>query len=757
MKLLLLEDNKDDAISLAEQLKNSSREYRLVQSEGLDAALEIAGKLDIDLCLLDLSFSGSDRERLIDAIRTLSERTSVIALTEPGDDADLHQMLKAGAEDYLSKDQLSTDLLQRTILHTIERSRLRRQAEADKATLAQSRALLGKIFGINSDAILILSDKYEITFFNPAAASLLDASEDQLIGETFPFEVSPGKSTELEIPDINGSTRLIELTSEEIFWEGKRSQLIVLHDVTELKKAKLALKREKELLSVALDTLEAAVVTTDKKGRIERINQEACHLTGVKKDSAVGQLLGHVLRLKNPATGERLEADCKELLDPEFVHQHNRTGLLLDSPGEKGPQLVSADMRCIFDDEEQIHSCVTILRDIKKQRIAEEELYKNENLNSISLMTGGIAHDFNNILTSILGNISIARVRMDESDENSQQLLAAEKAALQAKSLTRQLLTFAKGGAPVREVTTIGDLVEECVHFIMRGSNVKCEVHRAADLWPVDVDSGQIAQVVNNLLINADQAMPDGGTIDLTLENTEVRRGNTTGLIPGEYIKIEVQDSGTGIPADKLDRIFDPYFTTKEDGNGLGLASSYSIIKRHDGTISVESEPGKGSCFSVVLPRSLKYPDKEEPAKEETPKTADIERHDDPNHVRKRILIMDDMEDMKLVAGEILKMLGYEVECTSDGKDAIEAYKQAKEAGNPFDAVVFDLTVPGGMGGEEAGNILIKYDPDLKAIASSGYSTSNIMCDYSESAFKAVVPKPYRINDMKEALERVLS
>ena len=757
MKILLLEDSKDDAISLTEGLGHTSLDYQLVRSAELDATLEIAGKVDIDLCLLDLSFSGTKRAELIDAIETLSEQIPVIALIDSADGADLDQVFKAGADDYLPKDQLATNMLERTVRHALERASLRRRSEADQATLAQSRALLQKVFGVNSDAILILSDRYEIKFFNPAAANLLDASGDQLIGETFPFEISPGKSTELEIPDVNGRIRLIELTSDEILWEGEKSQLVILQDVTDLKKAKLALSYEKELLSVALDALKAAVISTDRKGRIERINPEACYLTGVEKKAALGQSLGEVLRLKNPATGEYLTADCEELLDREFTDLHNRTGILLEPIGENEPRLVSADMRCILDEEGKAHSCVTILRDIKKQRIIKEELYKNENLSSISLMAGGIAHDFNNILTSILGNISIARMRMDENDENSQKLLAAETAALQAKSLTRQLLTFAKGDTPAREISSIEDLVDECASIVMHGSNVKCVIHRNPDLWPVDVDSGQIAQVVNNLLINADQAMPDGGTIHLTLENKSLKTGNSPGLNPGDYVKVGVRDNGTGIPADKLSRIFDPYFTTKEDGNGLGLASSYSIIKRHDGDITVESEPGKGSCFCFYLPRSLKDPVEATPTEKEIPKAAEPDARGTVSHEGKRILIMDDMEDMMLVASEILKMLGYEVACTSDGKEAVEAYKQAKESGNPFDAVVFDLTVPGGMGGEEAGNLLAGYDPGLRAIASSGYTTSNIMSDYSGSAFKAVVPKPYRINEMKEALERVLS
>ena len=332
--------------------------------------------------------------------------------------------------------------------------------------------------------------------------------------------------------------------------------------------------------------------------------------------------------------------------------------------------------------------------------------------------------------------------------------MAAEKAGLQAKSLTRQLLTFSKGGAPILETTAVSDVVEESAYFILRGSNVKCTVNRDDALWPVDADKGQISQVVNNLIINADQAMPDGGTINVNMRNQSVNRLDIPSLIPGDYVCLEVHDEGTGISPENLKKIFDPYFTTKAEGNGLGLASSYSIVHSHKGTITAESTLGQGAVFRVYLPRSAQPslqrktkvtpPSKIEPSKETI------------HHGKGRILVMDDMEDMMVVAGEIITVLGYEVEYSTNGEDAVAAYKKATESGKPFDACVFDLTVPGGMGGEAAAKILREFDPNLVAIASSGYSTSNLMSDYKNSAFKAVVPKPYRIKEMSDALHSVL-
>ena len=396
----------------------------------------------------------------------------------------------------------------------------------------------------------------------------------------------------------------------------------------------------------------------------------------------------------------------------------------------------------------------TILGDITNQKKAEDELFKSEKLESISLLAGGIAHDLNNMLSAILGNISILRIELGEGNQHSAKLVAAEKATLQARLLTQQLLTFSKGGTPALEVTTISEMVEECAQFILRGSKVKCSIEKEDDLWPVDADKGQISQVVNNLIINANQAMPDGGDILIRMRNLQVSNTEVPALKLGDYICIEVRDEGIGISPNNLKKIFDPYFTTKTKGNGLGLASSYSIITMHKGTITADSSSGKGSIFRVYLPKSMQIaPSKSNPveAEKEEPASEGIHRG------KGRILVMDDMEAMMIVAGEILTVLGYDVEYSTNGNEAIKAYKTAKDAGNPFDACVFDLTVPGGMGGEEAANILIDYDPNLVAIASSGYTTSDVMSDYKNSAFKAVLPKPYRIKEISDVLHELLN
>ncbi|PXA03740.1 hypothetical protein DDZ13_10620 [Coraliomargarita sinensis] len=752
IRILLFEDNLADANLVSEYLELAKLDYEMVVAKRLNEGLEKVRSEKFEVILLDLSLPDSKGIATLKTVQDSARDAVIIILTGSEDEALSSAALQAGAQDYLFKDKLNGEVLRRSIRYAIERTNLTRKLENHATETEHREALLRHIFDANTDAMLILTPEYEIKFFNPAAATLLEADEASLVGETFPFEVSTTQISELEIPEANGASRLVELSAADLVWEGEGALLVMLRDITQRRAAELELKREKERLSVTLDSIVDAVIATDQSGAVERINQEASRLTGIAADDATGKPLSEVLRLRNPHSGERIEDPLKDLLRSDFAEVLAKEGLPLERVDGNEPLLVTAEMRCILDDGGKHHGCVTVLRDITKQKKTEEELFKNEKLNSISLLASGIAHDFNNMLTAILGNISVVRMGIDEEDKNAKKLLAAENAALQAKSLTQQLLTFAKGGAPTLEVTTIDQLVEESAQFILRGSNVKCEVEKKEPIWAVDADKGQISQVVNNLIINADQAMPEGGTITLRMANRRLRHGEVPTLKAGEYVCIEVVDEGTGISPENMKRIFDPYFTTKDEGNGLGLASSYSIISSHNGAMTVESEVGKGTRFSVYIPRTEKT---EEP----TPSPAEEAGKKEPEKIHQgggRILVMDDMEAMMMVAGEILKALGYEVEFTTNGEEAIEAYKKAKESGNPFDAVVFDLTVPGGMGGEEASNILIEYDPDLIAIASSGYTTSNVMSDYKNSAFKAVVPKPYRIKEMSDALNRVL-
>jgi PAS domain S-box-containing protein len=754
IRILLFEDNAADADLVAEYLELSQLDFTLTVAQRLSDGIKQLSSKNFDLILLDLNLPDCQGISTLQRVIPNTTDEVIIVLTAADDEQLSLESLKVGAQDYLYKDRLNGEMLRRSIRYAMERATLMRRLENHNSEIQYRETLLRRIFDTNTDAMLILTRAYEIKFFNPAAANLLESDSEQLIGETFPFEIKGGESSELEIPDANNSTRIVELSAVDLVWEGENAQLVILRDITQRRQAEQELKREKERLSVTLDSIVDAVIATDQSCAVERLNHEATKLTGIPNEDAQGRPLQEILKLKHPKTGKTITNPTALLLDPNFIELATKQGLPLERPDGKTLN-VTAEARCILDEESNQHGCVIVLRDITQQKKTEDELFKAEKLNSISLLAGGIAHDFNNMLTAILGNISMVRIEMDEGDSHSTKLIAAEKAALQAKSLTQQLLTFSKGGAPTLEVTTVSEMVEESAQFLLRGSNVRCTVKKDEELWTVDVDKGQISQVVNNLIINADQAMPEGGNISIRIRNLQVRNAEVPALPKGEYVCIEVHDQGIGISPQNLKRIFDPYFTTKKEGNGLGLASSYSIIKSHSGTITVDSAVGHGSAFRVYLPKSQQQPSKQVCAPKKSPEKQPAQ--ETIHRGKGRILVMDDMEAMMMVAGEILTVLGYDVTHSTDGKEAIEAYKKAKEAGNPFDAVVFDLTVPGGMGGEEAANILIEYDPSLIAIASSGYTTSNVMSDYKNSSFKAVVPKPYRIKEMSDALHSVLN
>lgn len=369
----------------------------------------------------------------------------------------------------------------------------------------------------------------------------------------------------------------------------------------------------------------------------------------------------------------------------------------------------------------------------------EREIQRAQRLESLGLLAGGIAHDFNNILTGVLGNISLCRTLVAPSDPIHERLLEAEKALLRARDLTAQLLTFARGGMPVKKPSDLRDLILESATFVLRGSRSKCEFDLPDDLWPVEVDPGQISRVIENLVLNADQAMPEGGVITIRAQNL---------LDPGgslRRVQVSVTDHGVGIPEEHLEHLFDPYFTTKKGGRGLGLATCYSILRHHGGSISVESRVGHGSTFSLVLPATTATP----------PRTRDSGDGIPRGHGR--VLVLDDEPLVRSVATQILGHLGYEAVAVADGREAVAHYRQARESGRPFDLVVLDLTVPGGVGGVETLDLLRRLDPEVRAVVSSGYSSDPIMADYPKHGFRGVVAKPYTVGEMGRMLREVLA
>jgi len=386
----------------------------------------------------------------------------------------------------------------------------------------------------------------------------------------------------------------------------------------------------------------------------------------------------------------------------------------------------------------------TICRDISERKRMEEEMARADKLNSVGILAGGIAHDFNNLLTAIFGNITLAKMYANRQSEVYKRLEDSEKATLRAKDLTNQLLTFSKGGAPIKKTVLVEELAKEAACFALRGANVKCEFSFPAGLWSVEADEGQVSQVLNNLIINAAHAMNEGGTLQVSCGNVIVD-GSDPQLAKGKYIVISIMDHGIGIPKEHLSKIFDPYFTTKKKGSGLGLSTSYSIVKNHGGYIKVESEMGIGTTFQIYLPAS-----------EGTRPSSKV---DEGCFLagQGRILVMDDEEAVREVARNMLESLGYSVTLAKDGMEAVATYQMAMGAGEPFDTVLMDLTIPGGMGGMEAIKRILEVDSKAKAIVCSGYSNDTIMANYRSFGFRGVVPKPYSIKQLSDTISNVLS
>jgi PAS domain S-box-containing protein len=375
----------------------------------------------------------------------------------------------------------------------------------------------------------------------------------------------------------------------------------------------------------------------------------------------------------------------------------------------------------------------------------ERELLRVQKLESIGILAGGIAHDFNNLLTAISTNLSMARMYGNLQEDVSEMLRDAEKASSRAKSLTQQLLAFAKGGKPIKKTVSIRELLVDMVEFALSGSNVRSEYSFPEDLWNVSVDEGQIGQVIHNLVINAVHAMPNGGTVQVSAENILIDRQGQLPLNEGKYVSVSIRDHGIGISKKHLNSVFDPFFTTKQKGSGLGLTTSFTILKNHGGHIRVTSEVDVGTRVEVFLPACEEALEEGKGEKKELPRG------------RGRVLLIDDEEAILRSASEMLKRFGYDVVPVRDGENGIRSYREARAAGVPFDAVIMDLTIRGGKGGKEIVQELKAIDPDAKVIVCSGYSDDPVMANCREYGFCAVMKKPYQIEEVGKLLREVMS
>ena len=505
----------------------------------------------------------------------------------------------------------------------------------------------------------------------------------------------------------------------------------------------LRLATERERLLVTLRSIGDGVITTDEEGKITLVNAVAEELTGWTQDDAVGLPLGEVFRIIDEASRQPSENPVTRVVESGvIVGLANHTLLVAKDGTERAIEDSGAP---IHDRYGNIVGVVLVFRDVTSQRRMERDLQRGEKLESLGVLAGGIAHDFNNLLTAITGNVSL--IKFQSTDETlKEKLTQVEEASFRAAALTQQLLTFSRGGAPVKRLASLEELLTDSATFALRGSNVLCEFDLADDLWPAECDPGQMSQVIHNLVLNAWQSMPDGGAIVLRAENVSLAGDEEgLGLELGDYLKITLIDHGIGIPQPYLNRIFEPYFTTKQEGSGLGLATVYAIIENHDGHIAVESRPSEGTRFTIHLPASG------------SSSLLDRAEAEEIHRGEGRVLVMDDEEPVRDLAASLLQRVGYEVETAAEGESALRAYRQALDEGRRFACVILDLTVPGGMGGREALERLRQIDSQVKAIVSSGYSNDAIMANPRDYGFVGVVAKPYTVGEMALEVRRVLT
>lgn len=488
-----------------------------------------------------------------------------------------------------------------------------------------------------------------------------------------------------------------------------------------------------QAVGAILAGIQDLVLLLDEQGRILEANPRSSGLLGFEAKALVGRNVESLAR--DPA---EMEETVRLFLGRSAPEQDFET-TWVTAEGLEIPVLVNG--AAVLDREGDRVGVVVVVQDLRPMR----ESLKAERVESVGTLAGGIAHDFNNLLTAVSGFVSLAQMDAGDSRKVTALLAEASRACERAQGLTRQLLTFSRGGAPIRRATPLTDIVRESATFVGVGSNVRIDVESPPDLWLADADPGQVGQVVHNLVLNAVQAMPDGGTVRLSMTNVAAGEPGMDGSpVPADRVRLTVRDQGAGIPPDCIGRVFDPFFTTKKNGTGLGLATVFSIVRRHGGDIHIDSQVGRGTVVRIDLPRSRR-PTRDQPAVAGKDwKTAG------------RILVMDDQLGVLRVAEEMLSRLGFEVVSCTDGEAALGAHQAALDAGRPFDAVILDLTIPGGMGGAEVIGVLRSLQPDLKAVVSSGYAPDAVMADYRERGFDAVLPKPYSMERLQGVLWRIL-
>ncbi len=643
----------------------------------------------------------------------------------------------------------------------------RRRAES---ALRESEEKYRKILETAHEGIVALDENFNLRFVNKGMAELLGYDPSDMMGRPVVDFVHPDEipdhyrkvterkqrrsgSYERRFMKRNGEFITAHISAQPLFDENDRFSGVftMATDITQQKQMEQALQEAQALLVTALDQSIAGIVICDApSGRIRLVNKAAEQILLQSKEEQM---------LFSFATPDGRTFNCFRSDGSRYKPEE----LPLGQAVLKGNTVENVEIRVVRSDgsERWINCCASPIRnvqevivagfqifsDITMQKQYQTDLQRAAKLESVGVLAGGIAHDFNNLLSAIVGNAGAMKILLAQGDADrcARCVSEIEDAAMRARDLTQQLLTFSRGGAPVPALLDLSAVLREAASFALTGSRNRCETE-PSKIWPVFADRGQISQVIHNLLLNADQAMPQPGTIRMTAVNVNVTLRDGLPLEEGPYVRITVEDKGVGIPGELISKIFDPFFTTKQRGSGLGLASVYSIVKSHNGHITVQSAPGQGSIFSFYIPaRPAGKVAGEAPVKG-AKKGKSL-----------RILILDDEILIRNMLEEALRNLGHAVCTVPEGSLAVEEFEKEFSAGNPYDLLVLDLTVPGGMGGRDVVHMLNERHGKVRAIASTGYATDPILANYKAHGFAGRLAKPYRIEDLVETIEHVMA
>ncbi len=721
------------------------------------------------VCILGLSVLGILLFRVVKPITNLSKASKAIA------EGDLQVELYSDRDDEVGELTRSFLLMQQAVKKQVEETEAHNKKLRDKiqqrkqatVALVESEKRYREIFNTPEDAIFLYNvEDGEIVDVNKGMLEMFCCSYEealklQLKGfviskEPFTYKDAVEKINkalkeesqhfEWVSKKANGEIFWTEISLKKVIFDHTDYILAVVRDINDKKMATWALEDEQERLAVTLRSIGDGVISTDKNGNVSLLNHAGELLTGWKQEEAVGHHFSDVLNFVDTDGGESQELfSIEEVIDGNIVTLAKPTGLI---NRDRNVYTVSLSCTPIIGRDKNVWGAVVVIRDISNILKMEVEALKAKKLESIGILAGGLAHDFNNIIFGIQGNVNLAISSLDKDNVALRYLEAADKATIRAADLTQQLLTFSKGGEPVKRKILLNTLPEEAARVVISNSNNELSYSSDSDLLPVEVDSNQISQVIQNIVLNGVQAMDEAGVVTIHSRNYIQEDADTPGVIPvGKYVHISIRDQGKGISPDLQDKIFDPYFTTRKEGQGLGLSICHSVINNHNGYITVDSKPGEGTVFHLYLPAV-----EGDVQVAGTRTVADLQE----KITESKIMIMDDEAIIRDLVTRILITEGYSVVAASDGEEAVRMYREMFEASAPPDVVITDLTVPGGMGGKYAAAEILKINPAAKLIVSSGYSNDPVLAHYSDYGFSEVLPKPYRRKELCRCVAQLL-